>query len=89
MVSNLNPVVPATFETQSNNLAPQIIAQQDNSTFSTGIVFDKTNYPLWSQLMDMCIGARNIVGYLMGESTKPSPTNPYAVWITENHKSSK
>ncbi|KAH0653803.1 hypothetical protein KY289_031481 [Solanum tuberosum] len=84
MVSDLNPMVPSTFVTQSNNLAPQIIVQQDNSAFPTGIVLDETNYPLWSQLMEMRIGARNKVGYLTGELTKPSPT--YGTWITENHK---
>ncbi|XP_049398982.1 uncharacterized protein LOC125862902 [Solanum stenotomum] len=87
MVSDLNPVVPSTSVTQSNNLAPQIIVQQDNSAFPTGIVLDETNYPLWSQLMEMRIGARNKVGYLTSELTKPSSTNPtYGTWIIENHK---
>ncbi|KAH0634795.1 hypothetical protein KY284_037581 [Solanum tuberosum] len=87
MVSDLNHVVPATSVTQSNNLAPQIIVQQDNSAFPTGIVLDETNYPLRSQLMEMRVGARNKVGYLTSELTKPSPTDPtYGTWITENHK---
>ena len=44
---------------------------QDNSSFSTGIILDDTNYPLWSQLMEMRIGARNKSGFLTGTMPKP------------------
>lgn len=85
--SNVNPVVPTTSITQPNNFAPQIIVQQDNSTFPNSVVLDETNYPVWSQLIEMRIGARNKVRYLTGELTKPSPTDlTYDTWITENHK---
>ena len=43
---------------------PQIIVHQDNSMFPTGITLDETNYSLWSQLMEMRIGARNKASYL-------------------------
>ena len=64
----------------------QIIIHQDNSTFPTRIILDETNYSLWSQLIEMCIGARNKAGYLMGETTKPEYRDPnLEAWITENH----
>ncbi|KAK3008332.1 hypothetical protein RJ639_014789 [Escallonia herrerae] len=78
-----NPIIPATSYTQP----PQIIFQQDNSAFPTSIVLDETNFPLWSQLMEMRIGARNKVGYLTGETVKPATNDPsYATWIIDNHK---
>ena len=64
-----------------------IIIHQDNSAFSTGIILNETNYPLWSQLMEMCIGARNKAGYLTGEMKKPNHEDPtFTTWITENQK---
>ncbi|KAH0765487.1 hypothetical protein KY285_001358 [Solanum tuberosum] len=64
-----------------------IIAQQDNSPFLMGVILDETNFSLWSQLMEMRIGARNKVAYLTGEAKKPEQTDSgYAIWITENHK---
>ncbi|XP_061338913.1 uncharacterized protein LOC133285667 [Gastrolobium bilobum] len=51
------------------------------------VVLDDSNYPLWSQLMDMRIGARNKSGYLTGATVKPPTTDPhYDTWITENKK---
>ena len=49
----INPNV----STQSNNLQPQIIVQEYNSVFRTDVVLNETNYPLWSQLMEIRIGA--------------------------------
>ncbi|KAH0693493.1 hypothetical protein KY285_020590 [Solanum tuberosum] len=64
-----------------------IIVQQDNSPFPTEAILDEKNFSLWSQLMEMRIGARKKVGYLTGEAKKPEQTNSgYAIWITENHK---
>ncbi|KAH0730450.1 hypothetical protein KY289_001638 [Solanum tuberosum] len=64
-----------------------IIVQQDNSPFPIGVILDETNFSLWSQLMEMRIGARNKVAYLTGEAKKPEQTDSgYAIWITENHK---
>ncbi|KAK4729990.1 hypothetical protein R3W88_022978 [Solanum pinnatisectum] len=34
-----------------------IIVQQDNSPFPIGVILDETNSSLWSQLMEMRIGA--------------------------------
>ncbi|KAK2985007.1 hypothetical protein RJ640_015602 [Escallonia rubra] len=48
---------------------------------------NETNYPLWSQLMEMHIAARNKAGYLTGETKTPAPEDPsHATWITENHR---
>ncbi|KAJ0009920.1 hypothetical protein Pint_33449 [Pistacia integerrima] len=67
--------------------APQVVIHQDNLTFPTGITLDETNYSLWSQLMEMRIGARNKVGYLIGEMKKPALGDPnLGSWITENHR---
>ena len=44
---------------------------QDNSPFPTGITLDETNYPLWSQLMEMRIGARNKFDFITGTTSKP------------------
>ncbi|OMO93820.1 hypothetical protein CCACVL1_06334 [Corchorus capsularis] len=35
------------------------IIVQDNTSFPSGIILDDTNFPLWSQLLEMRIGARN------------------------------
>lgn len=64
-----------------------IIVQQYNSYFPTGVIPDEMNFSLWSQLMEMRIGARNQVGYFIGRREKPNKTDSnYAIWITENHK---
>lgn len=79
-----NPIVQAT---SHNPLPNPIIIQQDTSGFPVSIILNETNYMLWSQLMEMRIGARNKVGYLTGAVAKPAPNDPnYATWITENHK---
>lgn len=48
---------------------PRFVVQ--DAPFPTGIILDDTNYQLWSQLMEMRIGARNKLGFLTGSSTKP------------------
>ncbi|XVF37530.1 hypothetical protein REPUB_Repub20aG0016600 [Reevesia pubescens] len=70
-----------------NNPTPPVIIHQDNSVFPTTLILDETNYSLWSQLMEMCIGARNKAGYLTGEAKKPAPEDPtFATWINENQR---
>jgi len=82
-MTNLNPIVPVP---QNSQTSP-IIIHQDNSAFPTSIILDENNYPLWSQLMEMCIGARNKTGYLTGAAKKPEPEDPmFATWITESQK---
>ena len=82
-MADFNPIVL----TASNNSIPSIIIHQDNSAFSTSIILDETNYQLWSQLMEMHIGARNRAGYLTGKMKKPAPEDPnYGEWITKDHR---
>jgi len=79
-----NLIVPVT---PNNPLSNPIIIQQDISGFPISVILNETNYTLWSQLMEMRIGARNKVGYLTGTTTKPTLNDPnYDTWITENHK---
>ncbi|XP_012845959.1 PREDICTED: uncharacterized protein LOC105965962 [Erythranthe guttata] len=80
-----NQIVPTTITT--TNPPQPIIVQLDNSSFSTSIVLDESNFSLWSQLMEMRIGARNKIGFLTGETMRPAVTDHgYATWITDNHK---
>ena len=68
-------------------LAPQVVVHQDNSPFPIGIILDVTNYILWSQLMEMWIGARNRMGYLTRETKKPALGDPnLGSRISENQK---
>jgi len=82
-MTNLNPIVPIP----QNSQASPIIIHQDNSAFPTSIILDENNYPLWCQLMEMRISARNKTGYLTGTTKKPEPEDPmFATWITESQK---
>jgi hypothetical protein len=82
-MENLNLIVPIP---QNNQTSP-IIIHQDNSTFLTNIILDESNYPLWSQLIEMHIDARNKTGYFTGEAKKPKPKDPkFATWITKSQK---
>ncbi|XP_061338432.1 uncharacterized protein LOC133285237 [Gastrolobium bilobum] len=77
-----NPPATVTSPVPSN-----IVIQQDTSSFPITVVLDDNNYPLWSQLMDMRIGARNKSGFLTGTTTKPATTDPtYESWITDNKR---
>ena len=60
---------------------------QDNSSFPTGIILDDTNYPLWSQLMEMRIRARNKSCFLTGTASKP-PAGDKALetWLIDNSR---
>lgn len=79
-MTNPNYVV----QTIPNNPTPPIIIHQDNSTFPTSIILDETNYPLWSQLMERCIDARNKSGYLIGATKKPEKLTLLYVVIIVN-----
>jgi hypothetical protein len=82
-MTNLNPIVPV----QQNSQASPIIIHKDSFAFPTNIILDESNYPLWSQLMEMRMGARNKTGYLIGEAKKTKPEDPmFATWITKIQK---
>ena len=82
-MTNLHPIVPVP----QNSQASPIVIHQDSFAFPTSIILDESNYPLWSQLMEMCIGDRNKTRYLISEAKKPKPEDPmFATWITEIQK---
>lgn len=59
---------------------------QDKSPFSSEIILDdnENNYSLWSQFMEMRIGARNKSGFLTGARKKPSlGDKELEAWIIE------
>ena len=60
---------------------------QDNSPFPTGVILDETNYPLWSQIMEMRIGAKNKYGFITSTTSKP-PAGDKALetWLVENSR---
>lgn len=57
----------------SSNPSQVIVHNVQEAPFPTGgVILDDTNYPLWSQLMEMRIGARNKSSYLTGKTSKPA-----------------
>ena len=68
-------------------LTTQIVVHQDNYAFPNNIILNEMNFSLWSQLMEMRIGARNKGGFLTGATVKPEISDPYLEsWIIENHR---
>ena len=71
----------------SSNSNPMIVQNVPNAPFPTGITLDDTNYPLWSQLMEMHIGACNKSFLITGKT--PKPTNEYEKqiesWLIDNN----
>ena len=60
---------------------------QDNSLFLTGVILDKTNYSLWSQFMEMRIGARKKYGFITGTTSKPpAGDKTLETWLVENNR---
>nr|GMC90853.1 putative transcription factor interactor and regulator CCHC(Zn) family [Ipomoea batatas] len=65
---------------------PRIIVQ-DNTPFPSGIILDDTNYPLWSQLMEKRIGARNKSGFLTSTIPKPiADDKQLETWLIDNNR---
>lgn len=64
-----------------------IVQNIQDAPFPTGVTLDDKNYPLWSQLMEMSIGARSKSGFLTDTSVKPT-TNENAIetWITDSNR---
>lgn len=64
-----------------------IVQNIQDAPFPAGVILDDTNFPLWSQLMEMHIGARNKLGFLTGTSVKPA-TNEKTIgtWTTDNSR---
>lgn len=65
---------------------PHVIVQNvQDATFLSGIILDDENYPLWSQLMEMRIGASNKLGFLIGSNMKPTEEKKMEAWVIDNH----
>ncbi|GJV39091.1 retrovirus-related pol polyprotein from transposon TNT 1-94 [Tanacetum coccineum] len=64
-----------------------IVHNVQDAPFPTGIILDDTNYPLWSQLMKMRIGARNKFGFITGTTPKPSTDDKQLeTWLIDNNR---
>ncbi|KAK4258252.1 hypothetical protein QN277_007723 [Acacia crassicarpa] len=85
-----NPQLPLSSTTtlpQTTVPPSNIIIKQDSASLPITVTLDDSNYPLWSQLMDMRIGTQNKSGYLTGMKMKSSHEDPaYDTWVTENKR---
>lgn len=65
---------------------PRVIAHNiQDAPFPSRIILDDSNYPLWSQLMEMRIGARNKSKFLTGKTPKPSCEKLLENWLIDNN----
>lgn len=87
----------STYKPTSKKSESQMAGKETSSTetriivqdvpFPTGITLDDSNYQLWSQLMEMCISARNKLGFLTGTTTLPKTgEKEIENWLMENNK---
>jgi hypothetical protein len=57
----------------------------EHSAAQISIKLDGTNYPLWSQVVEMYISAKDKLGYINGDIPQPGSTDPtFRRWRTEN-----
>ncbi|XP_045787537.1 uncharacterized protein LOC123882926 [Trifolium pratense] len=57
----------------------------DSSAAQIGIKLDGSNYPLWSQIVEMYISGKDKLGYINGDLPQPLLTDPgFRKWRTEN-----
>ncbi|CAB4307832.1 unnamed protein product [Prunus armeniaca] len=79
-------VISSSKTTNTTPPSFQIVTiHSDNAPFPTSVTLTKTNYALWSQVMDMCIDAREKLGYLTSDTPQPSKlSSTYIKWCTEN-----
>ncbi|GAU12881.1 hypothetical protein TSUD_73680 [Trifolium subterraneum] len=72
----------------------QVLSQNQTQAHTTdvdsfmaqiGIKLDGSNYALWSQIVEMYISGKDMLGYINGELPQPSSTDPcFPKWRTEN-----
>ncbi|GJZ15927.1 retrovirus-related pol polyprotein from transposon TNT 1-94 [Tanacetum coccineum] len=74
--------------TQSSSHDTRVIVQNvQEGPFPTGVILDDSNYPLWSQLMEMRIGARNKMGFITGDTPKPmADEKQIETWLLDNNR---
>jgi hypothetical protein len=57
----------------------------NSSAAQISIKLDGSNYALWSQVVEMYISGKDMLGYINGELPQPLPTDPcFPKWRTEN-----
>jgi len=72
---------------QNSNPSSVVVQNVQDAPFPTGVILDDTNYPLWSQLMEMRIGARNKSGFITERSKKPTANEKLIeTWLIDNNR---
>ena len=72
---------------QNSNPSSVVVQNVQDAPFPTGVILDDANYPLWSQLMEMRIGARNKSGFITGRSKKPTANEKLIeTWLIDNNR---
>ena len=57
----------------------------DHTVAPIGIKLDGSNYPLWSQVVEMYISGKDKLGYINGDLPQPPQTDPTSRrWQTDN-----
>lgn len=70
-------------EALSKVQAPTVTSEP--AALPIGIKLDGSNYALWSQVVEMYISGKDKLGYINGELTQPSLTDPsFHKWRTDN-----
>ena len=70
-------------EPLSKDQAPTVTSEP--VALPVSIKLDGSNYGLWSQVVEMYISDKDKLGYINGELTSPSPTDPsFCKWCTNN-----
>ena len=64
-----------------------IIVFQSEGTFNPRIILTKSNYDVWSQLVEMHIAKREKLSYIRGNTNPPKESEDgYEKWYAENQK---
>ena len=62
-----------------------IIIQHEGSSLNSGIVLNKTNYDLWSQMLEMQIAENEKLSFIRGTSPPPKEKDKsYEKWYSDN-----
>ncbi|CAL8163884.1 unnamed protein product [Prunus armeniaca] len=78
-------VISSSKTTDSTPPSSQIVTiHSDKAPFPTGFTLTRSNYALWSQVMEMHIAAHEKLGYLTGDNLQPSKlSSTHNKWCTE------
>lgn len=73
---------------ESSSHDTRVIVQNiHEAPFPAGVVLDDSNYLLWSELMEMRIGARNKSRFLIGATPKPkADEKQIESWLLDNNR---